>query len=141
MGSPRKIYKQGEAAVLSHPFYLMRDIGAVPGDFFLLKPISHDSLIFELVKQFEIHARGIDHFRQIPFSALRSLYRQSNCLVHSIPRAIMEHINADIGDTIILQWLSANTLTGSLVKAALKEYQEARNFNQFRQHKFPPRPK
>jgi antitoxin component of MazEF toxin-antitoxin module len=140
MGSPRRIYKQGEQAVLSHPFYLMRDLGATANDYFLLRPISHDSLIFELVKSLEVEARGFEHFRNIPFSALRSLYRQSNCLVHSIPKPMLAQLNAEIGDTIIVQWLNQGTLTGTVVKAALKEYQDARNFNQFRQPNKPTRP-
>ena len=129
--------------MLSFPFHLCRDLGADAGDFFLIKSISSAVLMFELQSRLEVIRLGAEFYRQIPFSALRSLYRQGNCLVLSVPRPILEYHNAEIHDTIALQWLNKGTLTGTLIKADVREYQEARNFNQFRQHKVPrgPRPK
>ena len=140
MPSPRKLYRQKSSIVLSFPFYLCRDIGAEPADFFLQRPVSATTLLFDLNKRFDVEAKGIDFYRNIPFSSLRKLYRQSNCLVCSVARPILEYVNATAGDTIELTWIGQTTLSGSVVKAEVRAYQEARQFNKFRQHRLHKQP-
>jgi hypothetical protein len=89
-------------------------------------------MIMELQKASEVERLGMDYYHSIPFSSLRKMYRQSNCFVTSLPKPMLEDMNAAAGDTLSVQWMSQGTLSAAVVKKSMREYNEAREFNKFR---------
>ena len=113
MPSVRKIYKQGNTPIISLPGHIVRAVGAVLGSAIIVYPISEKALIVEVHNAKPEGLLTLDRIRAMRSVAVRTIYRQGNSFVCSIPNHILELIGIGIGDYLELQRLSDSAFTAS----------------------------
>lgn len=124
MASRRKLYKQGNSVVVSIAPYMLRMIGGEAHDKLLMHPINDKTLLFELHKAEAPNPLGLDRVALLRAAACRTIYRQGNAYVVSVPNFLRDLIDAHIGDYLILTVISGNALTAAIKTAAQASYED-----------------